>query len=111
MAAYNLTTLNVSISKYEARISTLEGIMRNLGRIKDNYTAKMNEIDSIWEASEADEYKRSIQENINNVQKSIDTCNENITQLRNIVENMKNTNTGINSVVQESLELAKNLFT
>lgn len=103
-------TLNVSKQKYEARITTLEGYVSSLNDLLSQYQAKKNEVDSIWQDSEADSYKQTVQANIDKVQQAIDAANANITELRQVVNNMTATNTAVQGLVDEALNIAENLF-
>ena len=102
--------LSVSTEKYQARISTLQGYVRQLESIKGNYQYKMREIPSIWSDAQADEYYNTVNTNIEAVQKAIDAANANIAQLQNIITNMQSTSASVTSIVNDSATIAKNLF-
>lgn len=102
--------LSVSTEKYQARISTLQGYVRQLESIKGNYQSKMREIPSIWSDAQADEYYNTVNTNIEAVQKAIDAANANIAQLQNIITNMQSTSASVTSIVNDSATIAKNLF-
>lgn len=102
--------LKISTQKYEDRISTLEGYVRQLETQKGNYEEKMREIPSIWNDNEADEYYNVINTNIKKVQNAIDAANSNIEQLRNIITNMDTTSSSVSDIVTDITNTATNLF-
>lgn len=110
MAASDLI-INVSNDKYAARISMLQGYVQSLQGIVDQYTQQRSKVDSIWQDAQADEYKNAIDQNIAKVNQAIEAANTNIQQLQTLVQNMDTTRSAIGSVVEESLNLAQNLFT
>lgn len=102
--------LNVSTEKYQARISTLQGYVRQLETMKSNYQAKMREIPSIWSDDQATEFYNVINNNISKVQQAIDAANLNIDQLQNIITNQQSTAASVTSIVNDAATIAEKLF-
>ena len=102
--------LSVSTAKYQARVATLQGYVRQLETIKGNYQSKMREIPSIWSDAQADEYYNTINTNIEKVQQAIDAANANIRQLQNIITNRQSTSASVTGIVNDSATIARNLF-
>lgn len=103
--------LNVSTTKYNARISTLEGHVSALNSLLSEYQAKRNQVNALWDADEAEQYKNAIDEDMNKVQMAIDAAQSNIRELQKVVENMNTANTAVQTIVDEATDMAKKLFT
>lgn len=103
--------LNVSTTKYNARISTLEGYVSSLNNLLSEYQAKRNQVNVLWESDEAEEYKKAVDDNMRNVQMAIDTAQSNIRELQKVVEGMNTSNTAVQTIVEEAADMAKKLFT
>lgn len=102
--------LKISTQKYQDRITTLQGYVRQLETNKETYQEKMREIPSIWDDAEAEQYYKAIDANIEQVQKAIDAANANIDQLQNIISNLDTTSGNVSSIVTDVTNTAANLF-
>lgn len=110
MAAIGDLKLKVSPSAYQARIGTLEGYVSLLQNQVDEYGNKRNAVDNIWTATEADTYKNAIDQNIEKVNAAIRAAQDNIDQMNKLLQNMTETNIGVQESVDEALKIVQNLF-
>lgn len=100
--------LKVDLSKYEARISMLQGYVTKLETLVEEYESLKNRVDTFLDAS--DDHialmKRNVDERIVRVRKAIAAANANIKTLQHTVNNMDNLGSNITAILERGLDAA-----
>lgn len=102
--------LKVDQGTYEQTIATLEGYVSALNQKLGEYRAKRREIDDIWDDAQADSYKRGIDSSMDKIQQAIDATQTQIDQLQKLLEEKRNSETSIGSVVEDVVTIVDALF-
>ena len=110
MASAQDLELRIDTNDYSQRITTIEGYISRLQTIYDQYSAKKSEIDSIWKDDEAEEYKKTVQDNMDKVQTAMDAAREQIDTLQKTIEAKEATKANVSSIVNDAADIARNVF-
>lgn len=110
MAAEDLV-LKVDVTAYNTTLTTLEGYVTQLKNLAGQYESKRSEIATIWTEDNAEQYTQAIDENIRKVNTAIQAVQEQIAQIKNLLEKKEYTSGVISSAVTAAIQVAKELFT
>ena len=109
MAAGELN-LKVDQNVYEASISELEGYLQKLYTLLSDFQTKRSEVDNIWEDAEAEQYKAAIDKNIANVEHGIKITQNQIYELRKLLDVKGATEGIIRTAIETAAAAADNVF-
>ena len=110
MASAQDLELRIDTNDYSQRIGTIEGYIQKLQTIYDQYSAKKSEIDTIWKDDEAEQYKNTVQNNMDKVQTAMDAAREQIDTLQKTIEAKEATKANVSSIVNDAADIARNVF-
>ena len=110
MASAQDLELRIDTNDYSQRIGTIEGYIQKLQTIYDQYSAKKSEIDSIRKDDEAEEYKNTVENNMQKVQTAIDAAREQIETLQKTIAAKESTKANVQNIVNDAAAIAKNVF-
>lgn len=110
MAAAGELNLKVDQSVYEAKISELEGYLQKLYTLLSDFQAKRSEVDNIWEDADAEEYKQTIDTNMQNVEHGIKITQNQIYELRKLLEVKSTTEGAIKTTIEAAKAAATGIF-
>jgi prophage DNA circulation protein len=102
--------LLVSSSKYENRITMLEGYLSDLRGLKDEYEELKSDASSVMEGDQLPDLQQSVEDNIKRVEKAIESTQASIDTLKETLSNMENVGANITGIIQDATDMANSLF-
>lgn len=107
MAAQELE-LKVDSAKYQARITQLEGYVRELEILIDEYNTMKDRVKEFIDADSDgyEEMRQNVEVRINRVRNAITATNSQIQVLKDTLSNMNELGTNIGTILQKGLEEA-----
>lgn len=102
--------LYVSSSKYEARITMLEGYVSDLQALVLEYESLKNSVTDFIDGDQVEIMKTDVDRNIKRINTAIEAAQASIAAVRHTMTTMDNAGQNLTTLIQDSIEIANTLF-
>ena len=102
--------LKVEKSKYNDKITAIGDKLRTLNDDYGRLETLRRDVDKFYTDGNADELKSLIDQQLVNVRKGMDACEESRKQIENFLKTMDESDTALSQSISEAMDAAKNVF-